>query len=279
MGQKQNSDDGLLFILNRLGTMVTMLHEMTMETMDAGECIEESEMKRKLFFLWAAVLLVCPQLGAQQIQNVTIGYEMPNEGPFPSGKVFHDDTVIIRWDKINVNGNVSIELYRQNHSLALVIAPSYPVGDLPKSWRVASTIVPGNYSIKVSQGSVSGSSPVFAVKGPRSISGVAVFLEGQPTPSFFQAGQTISIRWNAHLLGTVRVLLRAVASKAFHVVSEGRPYNDIPASFKLPLKMKGKFQVEVSQGKIKSLSKPFTVKNRGLLTPVQRIRKKTHEQT
>ncbi len=90
------------------------------------------------------IIILIPAIGfCQSIQNVILGYEVPSEGPFPTAKVFHGDTVIIRWQTSGITGNVRLELHHENHNLAAIIAPQYPYNDLPKAYKIPNSLAPG----------------------------------------------------------------------------------------------------------------------------------------
>ena len=214
------------------------------------------------------ILVLIPVISfSQSVHGVKIGYEVPSEGPFPTSRVFHGDTVIIVWQTTAISGNVRIELRRQNHTLAAVIAPLYPFDDLPKAYQIPNSTAPGKYYIKVLQGNISGNSSLFRIMGPRGIKWVKVFLEGKPYPKKgFRIGQTIAISWDtSHLLGQVTVVLKRGKSLSpirikSYIISKNRPAGDIPATFKIPNKTApGNYIVEVRQGSIKAASKPFKI--------------------
>jgi hypothetical protein len=244
--------------------------------------IGEGDKMKKLNF---AILIFCFWLipaFAQTIHSVKIGYEVPSEGPFPTALVFHGDTVIIVWQSTSISGNVRIELRRQTHSLAAVIVPAYPFDDIPKAYQIPSSISPGKYYIKVRQGNVSGNSGIFRIMPPRGIKWVNVFLEGKPYPKAgFKPGQTLAASWDtSHLLGTVSVILKKNFTKSFQMrfkpifISQNRPYNDIPATFKIPMKIvAGNYTVEVKQGKVTQRSESFKIL-KNVLMPINKKRLK-----
>jgi len=237
---------------------------------------------KKFVLVFSILLLISVISFSQSIHGVKIGYEVPSEGPFPTSLVFHGDTVIIVWQTTAIAGNVRIELRRQNHTLAAVIIPIYPFDDIPKAYQIPSSISPGKYYIKVRQGNVSGNSGIFRIMPPRGIKWVNVFLEGKPYPKAgFKPGQTLAVSWDtSHLLGTVSVILKKNFTKSFQMrfkpifISQNRPYNDIPAAFKIPMKIAaGNYTVEVKQGKVTQRSESFKIL-KNVLMPINKKRLK-----
>jgi len=203
----------------------------------------------------------------QQVDWVKVGYEVALEGPFPTAVVFHDDTVIISWKTTGIQGNVIIELIHQNQSLAQTISSGYPVNDIPKAVKVSSALTPGKYFVRIRQGLVSGLSGQFEIRGPRSIKWVNVFHEGKKkSAKTFYSGQTLAVSWDtSHLVGQVTVILRKksrpMIKKLQLFISKNRPYDDIPATYKIPLNVKsGNYVVVVKQRKTRCSSKPFKIK-------------------
>lgn len=201
-------------------------------------------------------------LNGGTVQNIKIGYEGVHEGPFPATTVFKGDTTIIRWDASGMSGDIQIRLLHQNGVVAQVIAPSYPVGDIPKSYLVNHTLSPGMYFIRIHQGESWWDSYLFRIGPARSIGWVNVFLEGLPDPPCFRTGQTIAVSWDqSNILGEVDVVLRSVANPSKQVmISQNRPYDDIPATYLIPHNTQlGNYTVEVRQGSVIGASDPFEI--------------------
>jgi hypothetical protein len=195
--------------------------------------------------------------------------------------VFHGDTVIVSWKVSAIQGNVTIGLLHQNLSLAHTIATNYPVGDIPKAVNISSSWTPGKYYVRIGQGAVSRLSNLFEIKVSRSIRWVNVFHEGRKkSKKIFYPGQTLAVSWDtSSLLGQVTVILKK-KSKPFiktlqWVISNNRPYNDLPATYKIPAKFSaGDYVVTVNQGKVRCSSKPFVIRKYKLIQPVGVVKKK-----
>lgn len=191
---------------------------------------------KKTFLLTVLFIVSAVFLYPGSISSVKVGFETRDEGPSPTSVVFRGDHIAIVWRTSGIQGNVRIELCRVNNFVAQVISPQYPHNDLPKVYRIPSGIIPGKYYVKISQGRTFGKSNIFTIKKERRIAWVNVFLEGRPTPPRgFTIGQTLAISWDTtHILGKVTVKLKMARApfKEF-VISTLRPYNDIPATYRL----------------------------------------------
>ncbi len=212
-----------------------------------------------LLAMLAGVLYAAPAT----ISNVRIGFEVPEEGPFPASTVFRGDTLMLTWKTRNISGNVLVELRRSNHSVAAVIYPRYPYNDMPGTYRIPAGLALGRYYARVSQGAVYGNSNPFIVKGRRNISRITVFLEGQPTPpGGFTTGQTLAVSWStSDILGQISLfLIRAQAPSQQFTISANRPSGDIPATYGLHNGINpGVFYVEIRQGTQRWRSARFNI--------------------
>jgi hypothetical protein len=212
-----------------------------------------------MMIFMAVMLAMAGSIAGQTIGNVKIGYEIDSQGPFPTSIVYQQDTLIIRWDKADLQGEVTLDVRHPNNTLVHVIAAAHPCGDIPKAFTIPASLLPGSYHIRVSQGPVSGQSAPFTVKPPRSLNSVTVFLEGQALPAAFHPGQTVAVSWQAKLLGKIKIVLKKGDSTQVMVVSQSRDYNDIPATFNLPAGSLGEHFIEVSQGSLKARSPLFRI--------------------
>ena len=235
-------------------------------------------MKRN-FLLIALLAIFTGILHSGNIFSVKVGFETELEGPFPTAVVFWNDTVAITWKSTGISGNVQIALHRFNTSLVQVIHPQYPFNDLPATYRIPPKIAPGKYYVRVSQGKFGGgNSNYFTIKGRRFIGWVRAFLEGISTPpQGFTIGQTLAVSWQTtEIIGQVTILLKsAQAPNQQFIISENRPYGDIPATYKLHNGiLPGNFYAIVRQGTQSWRSKPFMINSLTVSPPWKKIEKK-----
>jgi hypothetical protein len=109
-----------------------------------------------------------------------------------------------------------------------------------------------------------------------------IFTQILPVPilPFYQGftiGQTLAISWQTtEIIGQVTILLKsAQAPNQQFIISENRPYGDIPATYKLHNGiLPGNFYAIVRQGTQSWRSKPFMINSLTVSPPWKKIEKK-----
>jgi hypothetical protein len=72
----------------------------------------------------------------------------------------------VRWTSVGISGNVSIILHKKNSSTTYTIDASHPYNGSPKNYTVPTSVPAGTYYVKVSKGSITGSSSYFSITDP-----------------------------------------------------------------------------------------------------------------
>jgi len=177
-----------------------------------------------------------------------------------AGNYSQTDTLRIVWTVSEITGNVKIVLRKSDGSGGTILQESYSATGSPYSHSLAG-VAPGEYFIKIKQGTVFGKSPVFTVTAP---SQSIMVNSPRGGGSYTRGDDRLLIQWlTTGITGNVKVNIRKEDGSGGITIDESIAYNRRQLTWAIPSNVEpGNYFVKVKQGSISGVSRVFEIKNK-----------------